>query len=73
MKDLEETINNADCEAVIIGTPIDLSRIISINKPCTRVHYDLDEIGNPNLVDILKDFIQEHKLVKKTACVTQPN
>lgn len=73
LKDLEETINNADCEAVIIGTPIDLSRIISINKPCTRVHYDLDEIGNPNLVDILKDFIQEHKLVKKTACVTQPN
>ena len=49
LKDLEETINNADCDAVIIGTPIDLTRIISINKPCTRVHYDLDEIGNPNL------------------------
>ncbi len=63
LKDLEETINNTDCDAVIIGTPIDLSRIISINKPCTRVHYDLDEIGNPNLTDILKDFIQEHKLV----------
>ena len=43
-----------------------LTRIISINKPCTRVHYDLDEIGNPNLVDILEDFIQEHKLVKQT-------
>lgn len=63
LKDLEETINRSDCDAVIIGTPIDLTRVISINKPCTRVHYDLDEIGEPNLRDILKDFIQEHKLV----------
>ena len=51
LKDLEETINNADCDAVIIGTPMDLSRIISINKPYTRVHYDLDEVGSPNLVE----------------------
>lgn len=64
LKDLEETINNTDCDAVIIGTPIDLSRIITINKPCTRVHYELDEISNPNLTDILKDFIQKHKLVE---------
>src|SRR6185312_5837047 len=64
LKDLEETINNADCDAVIIGTPMDLTRIISINKPCTRVHYDLDEVGNPNLTEILKGFIQEHKLEK---------
>ena len=64
LKDLEETINNADCDAVIIGTPMDLSRIISINKPYTRVHYDLDEVGSPNLSGILKGFIQEHKLSK---------
>jgi len=64
LKDLEETINNADCDAVIIGTPMDLTRIISINKPCTRVHYDLAEVGSPNLSDILKGFIQEHKLVR---------
>ncbi len=63
LKDLEETIHKADCDVVIIGTPIDLSRVISINKPCTRVHYDLDEISSPNLSDILKDFIQKHKLV----------
>ena len=63
LKDLEETINNTDCDAVIIGTPMDLTRIISINKPTTRVHYELDEIGSPNLSSILKDFIQEHKLV----------
>lgn len=65
LKDLEETINQADCDAVIIGTPMDLSRVISINKPCTRVHYDLEEVGNPNLEDILQTFIQKHLLVKK--------
>ena len=64
LKDLEETINNTDCDAVIIGTPMDLTRVISINKPTTRVHYELDEVGTPNLSDILKDFIQEHNLVK---------
>ncbi|MBM4761679.1 cyclic 2,3-diphosphoglycerate synthase [Bacillus sp. B15-48] len=63
LKDLEETINKTDCDVVIIGTPIDLSRVISINKPTTRVHYDLDEISEPNLNDVLKDFIKEHKLV----------
>ncbi|MFK4998935.1 cyclic 2,3-diphosphoglycerate synthase [Bacillus sp. N9] len=67
LKDLEETINKADCDVVIIGTPIDLTRVISINKPCTRVHYDLDEISDPNLSDVLKDFIQEHKLCDKQA------
>jgi len=64
LKDLEETINKIDCDAVIIGTPIDLSRVISINKPCTRVHYDLDEVGNPNLDNVLNEFIKEQQLVK---------
>lgn len=64
LKDLEETINNTDCDSVIIGTPIDLSRIIDINKPHTRVHYELDEIGSPNLKEIIEDFIKEHKLEK---------
>lgn len=64
LKDLEATINKIDCDAVIIGTPIDLSRIIQIDKPSTRVHYDLKEIGNPNLEDILVDFIKQHQLGK---------
>ncbi|RHW35091.1 cyclic 2,3-diphosphoglycerate synthase [Oceanobacillus profundus] len=63
LKDLEKTINNADCDAVIIGTPIDLTRVISINKPSARVYYDLDEVEGPNLNDVLEDFIEEHKLV----------
>lgn len=62
LKDLEETINRTDCDAVIIGTPIDLSRVINIKKPCTRVHYELAEVGSPNLEEILQDFIKKHNL-----------
>ena len=58
LKDLEETINNTDCDAVIIGTPVDLNRIITINKPSTRVHYELNEITQPNLKDILKILLK---------------
>lgn len=59
LKDLEATINNTDCDSVVIGTPIDLNRIIKINKPNTRVYYDLQEIGDPNLVDILNEFLKK--------------
>ena len=62
LKDLETTINNTDCDSVIIATPIDLNRIIKIRKPNTRVHYDLQEIGFPNLAEVLNDFIKIHKL-----------
>ena len=60
LKDLEETINHIDCDAVIIGTPIDLTRIIHIDKPTTRVFYDLHEVEGPNLETILQTFIQTH-------------
>jgi predicted GTPase len=53
MKDLEETINRADVDMVIIGTPIDLKRVIKINKPSQRVRYELQEIGQPTLRDLL--------------------
>ncbi len=62
LRDLEETINNTDCDSVIIGTPIDLTRIININKPYTRVHYELYEVGSPNLEEMLNDFIKKHEL-----------
>ncbi|HEY4602018.1 MAG TPA: cyclic 2,3-diphosphoglycerate synthase [Cerasibacillus sp.] len=64
LEDLEQTINQTDCDAVIIGTPIDLSRVININKPYTRVHYDLEEIGSPDLKEVLDDFIVKHDLKK---------
>jgi len=62
LKDLEATINNTDCEAVVIGTPIDLNRIIKIAKPNTRVYYNLQEIGRPDLGMVLDDFVKKHKL-----------
>jgi predicted GTPase len=56
VKELEETIQAVDCEAVVIGTPIDLRRLITIEKPSVRVKYELQEIGRPNLEDVLADI-----------------
>jgi len=53
-KELEETINRADVDLVIIGTPIDLNRLIRINKPSQRVRYELQEIGQPTLEELLR-------------------
>ncbi len=62
LKDLETTINNTDCDTVIIATPIDLNRIIKIRKPTTRVYYDLQEIGKPDLSEVIDEFIKKHDL-----------
>ncbi|MDA3821926.1 MAG: cyclic 2,3-diphosphoglycerate synthase [Bacteroidales bacterium] len=62
LKDLEATINGTDCDSVVIGTPIDLNRIINIKKPNTRVYYDLQEIGLPNLYDVIEDFTKTNGL-----------
>jgi predicted GTPase len=60
-RDLEETINKSDVDMVVIGTPIDLTRIIKINKPHQRVRYELQEIGRPTLKDILMKKFGEKK------------
>ncbi len=52
--ELENTINTSNAEVVIIGTPIDLRRIMKIEKPTVRIRYDLQEIGHPTLEDIIK-------------------
>jgi predicted GTPase len=57
VKDLEETINASDAEAVVIGTPIDLRRILDIEKPSVRVMYELQEIGRPDLTDVLRSIM----------------
>lgn len=54
VKDLEETINRSDVDLIVSATPIDLNRIIKVNKPMQRVRYELQEIGKPDLEDILK-------------------
>ncbi|MCX6639165.1 MAG: cyclic 2,3-diphosphoglycerate synthase [bacterium] len=58
VRDLEATIAATDCDAVIIGTPIDLRRILKIKQPSVRVTYDLQEIGRPNLQDALERFLK---------------
>ena len=56
MKDLEETINSTDCDAVVIATPINLTKLINIEKPSAVVTYDLAEKGSPNIEEILSDI-----------------
>ncbi len=54
--DLQKTINAVDCDAVVIGTPVDLAKVVRIRKPAVRVQYKLQEIGEPTLDDVLKKF-----------------
>jgi len=64
IKDLASTIDKVDCDVVVIATPIDLQRIIKINKPCVKVDYELQEIGKPDLDMILDDFVKKIKTSK---------
>ena len=59
MAELEQTINNADVEMVVIGSPINLAALLKINKPSQRVRYELQEIGQPTLVEILQEKFQK--------------
>ena len=62
MDELQQTIAKSDVDAIVIGTPIDLKRVIKIDKPSVRVKYDLQEIGKPDLEDVLKEFVKKHNL-----------
>ncbi len=55
LKDMEETINNTECDVVVSATPIDITRLIKVDKPMVRVKYELEEIGFPKLQDILEE------------------
>ena len=61
IRDLEKTIEATPCDTVIIGTPIDLNRIVKIKKATTRVHYDLQEIGAPDMKEVLEGFLKKMK------------
>lgn len=56
MEELAQTIDNIECDLVVSGTPINLGRLIKTNKQILNVSYDLEEIGSPDLSEILKDF-----------------
>lgn len=61
IKELEKTINNSPCEVVVVGTPINLLKLIKINKPAVRVKYELKDVGTPNLKQIIKQFLKNLK------------
>ena len=60
LRDLQATIANCPCDTVVIGTPIDLSRVIRIDKPSVRVRYDLNELGDTDLQSVVKEFLVDH-------------
>lgn len=62
LEELRRVIDCVECDVVISATPTDLSRIIECNKPIVRVNYELEELGRPNLREILKKFIASRKL-----------
>ena len=59
--ELEETINRSPCDVVVLATPVDLRRILHLNKPCVRVGYEVEELTKPNLADLLSDFTTQHQ------------
>jgi predicted GTPase len=59
IEDLEATINKVPCDLVLVGTPINLTRIVRMKKPALRVYYELEEIGEPSLRTILERFMKD--------------
>ncbi|MCS6902948.1 MAG: GTPase, partial [Candidatus Bipolaricaulota bacterium] len=58
IRDLAKTIRHTPCDAVVIGTPIDLQRLIKFEVPATRVRYELQEIGHPTLKDLIAPLVE---------------
>jgi predicted GTPase len=61
IKDLEKSINKVDCDCVVVATPIDLAKVIKLKKPSVRVTYELEEIGKPDLEEVIDGFLSEKK------------
>jgi predicted GTPase len=59
IRDLEATIAKVPCDFVIVGTPIDLSRLVTIDKPVVRARYELQEVGRPDLADALAPLLKQ--------------
>jgi len=65
-RELEETINRADCDLVLVATPVDLARLLRLNKPSLRVGYEIEKRTQPGLTEILADFSARHALHTRT-------
>jgi len=60
IEDLENTLKNVKCDIILNGSPIDLSKLINVNKPIIKVSYDVEAIGTPSIESVLDDFLSKH-------------
>jgi predicted GTPase len=70
LRELEATINAADCDVVVTGTPIDLGRLINSRHPIRHVRYELEEVGSPTLSDVLEPIVAQAKTAHPETVVT---
>jgi predicted GTPase len=77
IRDMEKTINACECDVVVVATPIDLRKLVSMKRPAVRVGYELEEIGRPKLEDLIKECLARvgsggmKKAARKSARVTR--
>ena len=64
VSELEATINAADCDAVLSATPIDLKRVLTVNKPMVRARYELKEKGSYGIEQVISEFLAQHPVKK---------
>jgi len=60
IEDLENTLKNVKCDIILNGSPIDLSKLVNVNKPIIKVTYDIKAIGTPSIETVLDEFVSEH-------------
>jgi predicted GTPase len=70
LHELEETINAADCDVVVTGTPIDLGRLIKSRHPIRHVRYELEEVGAPTISDVLEPLVAQAKGLQREPIAT---
>jgi predicted GTPase len=70
LAELEATINAADCDVVVTGTPIDLGRLITSRHPIRHARYELEEVGSPTLADVLEPIVAQAKTAHPETVVT---
>ena len=58
VRELAETIRATPADVVVIGTPVDLAKLVRLDKPSVRVRYELEELGTPNLASVLEPFLE---------------
>ena len=71
LRELEATINAADCDVVVTGTPIDLGRLITSRHPIRHVRYELEEVGSPTLADVLEPIVAQAKTAHPETVMTR--